>query len=55
MALVNVQRQQEHPNYAVAGKRQEARIYRCPNCKGWHLTGPRPEPGWRLTDDSTSR
>ena len=42
MALANVQRQQEHPNYAVARKRQEARIYRCPNCKGWHLTGQDP-------------
>jgi hypothetical protein len=39
MALANVQRQQEYPNYAVARKRQEARIYCCPNCKGWHLTG----------------
>jgi hypothetical protein len=43
MALANVQRrQQEHPSSAVAGKRQETRAYRCPNRKGWHLTGEAP-------------
>lgn len=21
-----------------ASKREEARVYHCPNCKGWHLT-----------------
>jgi hypothetical protein len=38
MALASAQRRQEHPSYAVAGKRRETRVYRCPNCKGWHLT-----------------
>jgi hypothetical protein len=38
MARASAQRKQEHPNYAVARKRQEIRVYCCPECKGWHLT-----------------
>jgi hypothetical protein len=42
MALANVQRQQEHPNYAVARKRQEVRIYLCPKLQGLAHDQPRP-------------
>lgn len=24
--------------YAPRSKREEVRVYRCPKCKGWHLT-----------------